>query len=85
MRNIVLAAGFMLAVAVGAFAGLVRGYLIEVREVRPAPRSPQPPRRDPPPQPAPAVNRQPAPAPAPAAPRLPVLARVSRQPVSAAR
>jgi polysaccharide biosynthesis protein PslE len=85
MRNIVLAAGFVLAVAVGAFAGLVRGYLVEVRDIRPAPRSPQPPRRDPPPQPAPAVNRQAAPAPAPAVPHLPVLARVSRQPVSAAR
>lgn len=85
MRNIILAAGFMLAVAVGAFTGLVRGYLVEVREVRSAPRSPQPPRRDPPPQPAPAVNRQADPSSAPAAPRLPVLARVSRQRVSAAR
>lgn len=80
LRNIILAAGLMLAVAVGAFAGLVRGYWVEVRGIREAPRTPPPPRRDPPPAAAtPAAHRTAAPA------RLPVLARVSRQPVSAAR
>lgn len=86
LRNIILAAGLMLALAVGAFAGLVRGYWVEVRGIREAPRTPPPPRRDPPPAAAtPAAHRTAAPPPPAAPARLPVLARVSRQPVSAAR
>ena len=86
LRSIILAAGLMLALAVGAFAGLVRGYWVEVRGIREAPRTPPPPRRDPPPAAAAPAARRTAEPPAPAAPaRLPVLARVSRQPVSAPR
>lgn len=86
LRSIILAAGLMLALAVGAFAGLVRGYWVEVRGNREAPRTPPPPRRNPPPAAAAPAARRTAEPPAPAAPaRLPVLARVSRQPASAAR
>ncbi|KAA5804699.1 hypothetical protein F1654_01470 [Alkalicaulis satelles] len=84
LRNVVLAAGLMLALAVGAFAGLLRGYLLEVRGYQPAPQSPEP--RRAPAQARPSAPAAPEPQYAPArASRLPVLARVSDYAPSAPR